>query len=254
MDLLPPRMKLQIFVDMPWRIRLKTCLAPLAGKSPQEVMTPAVADPTYLGYAKLYRMMLDLVRAPSRPLSLPCTMTSVASFTSWPWSKYLCLLHVKCDAQSCHSASRAVRADSMHMLLLGLRLSFPNTYSRSALQSMRPIARALRVFAHAENLPIIIHCIHGKDRTGLIIALLLLLLGVDEPTVVLDYAKSELELRVGPPYRALPREPATLRAVCRTTAARLRLHVCCDSRTWHEALGLLTQTQLQQLFGGGLRC
>ena len=61
MDLLPPRMKLQIFVDMPWRIRLKTCLAPLAGKSPQEVMTPAVADPTYLGYAKLYRMMLDLV-------------------------------------------------------------------------------------------------------------------------------------------------------------------------------------------------
>lgn len=67
-DLLPPRMKLQIFVDMPWRIRLKTCLAPLAGKSPQEVMTPAVADPTYLGYAKLYRMMLDLVRATLRTL------------------------------------------------------------------------------------------------------------------------------------------------------------------------------------------
>ncbi len=86
MDLLPPRMKLQIFVDMPWRIRLKTCLAPLAGKSPQEVMTPAVADPTYLGYAKLYRMMLDLVCAPARPLSLPCTrMTSVAICAlSWP--------------------------------------------------------------------------------------------------------------------------------------------------------------------------
>ena len=60
---------------------------------------------------------------------------------------------------------------------------------------MRPIARALRVFAHADNLPVIIHCIHGKDRTGLIVALLLLLLGVDEPTVVLDYAKSELELK-----------------------------------------------------------
>ena len=59
-------MKLQIFVDMPWRIRLKTCLAPLAGKSPQEVMTPAVADPTYLGYAKLYRMMLDLVSVKPR--------------------------------------------------------------------------------------------------------------------------------------------------------------------------------------------
>ena len=65
---------------------------------------------------------------------------------------------------------------------------------------MRPIARALRVFAHAENLPCIIHCIHGKDRTGLIVALLLLLLGVDEPTVVLDYAKSELELKVNPKH------------------------------------------------------
>ena len=65
-------------------------------------------------------------------------------------------------------------------------------------QSMRPIARALRVFADESNLPCVVHCIHGKDRTGLIIALLLLLLGVDEPTVVLDYAKSELELRVRP--------------------------------------------------------
>ena len=75
-------------------------------------------------------------------------------------------------------------------------LSSPQPHAHTpAAQSMRPIARALRVFAHAENLPIIIHCIHGKDRTGLIIALLLLLLGVDEPTVVLDYAKSELELK-----------------------------------------------------------
>jgi hypothetical protein len=31
------------------------------GKSPQEVMTPAVADPSKLGYLKLYKMMLDMV-------------------------------------------------------------------------------------------------------------------------------------------------------------------------------------------------
>ena len=36
----------------------------------------------------------------------------------------------------------------------------------------------------------------GKDRTGLIIALLLLTLGVPEEVVVLDYAKSEVELKV----------------------------------------------------------
>ena len=62
-DMLPNRMKLQIFVDMPWRIRLATCIAPLCGKSPQQVMTPAVADPEFLGYNRLYRMMLDMVRA-----------------------------------------------------------------------------------------------------------------------------------------------------------------------------------------------
>jgi hypothetical protein len=122
-DLLPSRVKLQIFVDMPWRIRLRTIAAPLAGKSPQEVMTPAVADPSKLGYLKLYKMMLDM--------------------------------------------------------------------------SMRQIAKALRVFAYPENFPVIVHCIHGKDRTGLIIALLLLTLGVPEEIVVLDYAKSEVELKGG---------------------------------------------------------
>lgn len=39
-------------------------------------------------------------------------------------------------------------------------------------------------------------CPAGKDRTGLIIALLLLTLGVPEPVVILDYAKSEVELKV----------------------------------------------------------
>lgn len=27
-------------------------------------------------------------------------------------------------------------------------------------------AQALRVFVEADNYPILIHCIHGKDRTG----------------------------------------------------------------------------------------
>lgn len=120
-DMLPPRIKIQIFRDMPWSIRLQTIFAPLHGKSPQEVMTPAVADPSVLGYLKLYIMMLDM--------------------------------------------------------------------------SMSSIAKALRVFSSEDNLPCVVHCIHGKDRTGLIIALLLLTLGVPEEVVVLDYAKSEVELK-----------------------------------------------------------
>ena len=45
-------------------------------------------------------------------------------------------------------------------------------------QSKDQVARALRLWTHEENLPILVHCIHGKDRTGLVIALLLFLIGV----------------------------------------------------------------------------
>ena len=45
--------------------------------------------------------------------------------------------------------------------------------------SKRGLARAMRVFAVSENYPILVHCIHGKDRTGIVIALLLLLCDVD---------------------------------------------------------------------------
>ena len=63
-------------------------------------------------------------------------------------------------------------------------------------QAQQQIAKALRVFTRAEALPAIIHCRQGKDRTGIMVALLLLLLGVDEATVVVDYTKSNLAIEV----------------------------------------------------------
>ncbi len=73
------------------------------------------------------------------------------------------------------------------------------------MQSKPYIRRALSVFAHPANLPTVVHCTHGKDRTGLLTALLLLLLRVSEAAVVADYERSEAELRVrafalGPPF------------------------------------------------------
>lgn len=44
-----------------------------------------------------------------------------------------------------------------------------------ALQSQKEMAKALRVFTQEENLPVLVHCMHGKDRTGLIIMLIMLL-------------------------------------------------------------------------------
>jgi protein tyrosine/serine phosphatase len=65
------------------------------------------------------------------------------------------------------------------------------------------LAQALRTLASPAALPVLVHCIHGKDRTGLVAALLLRLLGVDRETVVRDYAVSESLLRDGRENRRL---------------------------------------------------
>ncbi len=52
------------------------------------------------------------------------------------------------------------------------------------------ILAALDVLAAPGALPAVFHCTAGKDRTGVLSAVVLSLLGVDEPTVVADYALS----------------------------------------------------------------
>jgi len=47
---------------------------------------------------------------------------------------------------------------------------------------------ALRVIAHAGRLPVLVHCAAGKDRTGLLVALLLETLQVPRQVVVAEYA------------------------------------------------------------------
>ena len=52
------------------------------------------------------------------------------------------------------------------------------------------IVAALRVLASPDALPAVFHCTAGKDRTGLLSAIVLTLVGVPEETVVADYALS----------------------------------------------------------------
>jgi len=56
------------------------------------------------------------------------------------------------------------------------------------------VAAAVRVLAHAPEGGIVIHCVGGKDRTGLLVAFLLHLAGVDDREVAADYALSEERL------------------------------------------------------------
>jgi protein-tyrosine phosphatase len=57
------------------------------------------------------------------------------------------------------------------------------------------VAAALKAVAHAPEGGLVVHCVGGKDRTGLLVAFLLHLAGVPDEDVAADYALSEERLR-----------------------------------------------------------
>jgi protein-tyrosine phosphatase len=60
-------------------------------------------------------------------------------------------------------------------------------YTEIVLDRASDIGTIFRWLARDNGLPAVIHCAAGKDRTGVVSAVLLLALGVDEPTVLDDY-------------------------------------------------------------------
>ncbi|KAK7184828.1 hypothetical protein DPSP01_002200 [Paraphaeosphaeria sporulosa] len=56
------------------------------------------------------------------------------------------------------------------------------------------VKQVFDVLAKEENWPVLVHCTQGKDRTGLIVMLLLFLLEVDEAAIEKDYLLSGPEL------------------------------------------------------------
>jgi len=56
------------------------------------------------------------------------------------------------------------------------------------------IGQVLAVLAEPGNYPALVHCTQGKDRTGLVVLLVLMLLGVGMEAMRADYVASEREL------------------------------------------------------------
>lgn len=66
----------------------------------------------------------------------------------------------------------------------------------AVLDHSRPQLRhVLQVIASADPGPLLFHCVAGKDRTGLIAALLLALADVEPEAIAYDYAASALQLQ-----------------------------------------------------------
>ena len=81
---------------------------------------------------------------------------------------------------------RALLVDPRALSLLMLEM-----YTHQMIdQNARPIGDILRRLSNSENLPALIHCTAGKDRTGITAAVLLSVLGVPDVVITADYSLS----------------------------------------------------------------
>jgi protein-tyrosine phosphatase len=62
-------------------------------------------------------------------------------------------------------------------------------YVRSVLTSTSSYLAAVRLVAELDG-PVLIHCSHGKDRTGIVVAVLLSALGVEPAAIVDDFVRT----------------------------------------------------------------
>lgn len=67
---------------------------------------------------------------------------------------------------------------------------FATHYQEMAEESGDQVAAVLAIVAERQCHPVIVHCAAGKDRTGVVVAVLLALLGVPDEVIADDYALS----------------------------------------------------------------
>ncbi len=82
-------------------------------------------------------------------------------------------------------------------------------YLSALVDAKRSLARIINALASADTLPAVIHCTAGKDRTGIVAAMVLDLLLVSREEIAHDYAMSESFLEpLYPEYRRRARQEA----------------------------------------------
>ncbi|MEV6223080.1 tyrosine-protein phosphatase [Nocardia fluminea] len=126
-------------------------------------------------------------------------------------------------------------------------------YCEYLAHSSENIAAVLRLLAVEAQLPALIHCAAGKDRTGVVIALLLAVAGVRADDIIADYAATTpniaaLRARGGRPADAIDRLPAWVFAAESTTMRQFLTHLDVEHggpAEWATRAGLDRATQRQ---------
>ncbi len=137
------------------------------------------------------RLICDL-RADTERLKSPNT-----------WSPNARLLNIDINSDVRVSPGNLLETLASDRSVGALRQASMNNYAATA-RALRPRVREFVQAVVDGERPALIHCTAGKDRTGVLVALLLEALGVPEEIVVADYLRSEvyaqnLRLREGLP-------------------------------------------------------
>lgn len=86
------------------------------------------------------------------------------------------------------------QTDTEFMGVWGNRLGSPEYYPEVTRRWPRLVAAAVAAIADAPEGGVLIHCMAGRDRTGMITAILLELVGVDREAIFADFAQSAREI------------------------------------------------------------
>jgi protein-tyrosine phosphatase len=81
--------------------------------------------------------------------------------------------------------------DQYHQSFEDVARFFADRYAETAEDGREEVRAVLELVADPQSVPVLYHCKGGKDRTGIITALILSLLGVPEDDIVADYALTE---------------------------------------------------------------
>jgi protein-tyrosine phosphatase len=108
-------------------------------------------------------------------------------------------LRTDAEAEAAPSAVAGLPARTVHLSLLGgdleaLPLELPAIYRYIIDERGAVIAAAVRALCGPGTLPALVHCSAGKDRTGIVTALVLAVAGVPDEFIAADYALSSVYL------------------------------------------------------------
>lgn len=160
--------------------------------------------------------------------------------SSWPVATKAGVVHVPIAEGAEGTDTHLVKA-----LLSGRQTRFDEVdlaefYIGMLERRAREFAAAVHELARPGALPALVHCAAGKDRTGMLIALVLEVLGVPRETVVADYAltgvlrPNRIEL-YAPKYQAVGIDPQNVRAIYETPAWALTMALEFMDRTYVDA-------------------